>query len=157
MAENEVSMDVLLDGAQMNNAATIAGIAGFLKEKDISFREFVDYMGEAFEGSLGALEGGDVKDVLEHLLSLEILPLGSKVISSESSDDKAQATLTSLPPKEVLEKFGTTPDELLEGFGVTLEEYETCFAMYEPAAKAIGLTFEHYLKDGQEVIIIRKS
>ena len=157
MLNNEVDKEVLLDGAQMNIAAIISGIAGFLKEKGIPFNEFVEYMGDAFEGSLEAFEGSEVKDVMEHLLTLEILPLGARVLSSKSSTSEAEVILTALPPKEVLEKFGTTPDEILEGFGVSREEFESCFAMYEPSAKAIGLRFEHQLQGDHEVIILKKS
>ena len=157
MANDEVSKEVLLDGAQMNIAAIFAGIAGFLKEKDIPFGEFVGYMGDAFEGSLEALEGSEVKDVMEHLLTLEILPLGARVLSSKSSKSEAEVTLTALPPKEVLEKFGTTPDELLEGFGISREEYESCFTMYEASVNAIGLTFEHKLKGDEEIITLKKD
>lgn len=138
-------------------AATIAGTAGFLKERGIPFRELIDYMGETFEGSLGDLEGRGADEVIEHLLTLQILPLGVEVVSSQSSQDKAEVTLTTLPPQKVLEKFGTTPEELLEGFDVTQQEYESIYAMYEPAARAIGLEFKHLLKDDQEVISLGKG
>jgi hypothetical protein len=157
MAKNEVPKEVLLDGVQMTIAATIAGIAGFLKERNIPLKEFVDYLGETFEGSLGDLEGQGVDEVMEHLLTLQILPLGTEVISSKSSSDKAEVTLTTLPPNAVLEKFGTNPAELLEGFDVTPQEYESVYAMYEPATRAIGLKFEHQLKDGQEIISLEKG
>ena len=45
MAKNAVSQEVLLDGAQMCIAATIAGIAGFLKERNIPLVDLVNYMG----------------------------------------------------------------------------------------------------------------
>ncbi len=157
MAKNEVSKEVLLDGAQMIIAATIAGIGGFLKERDIPLKEWADYMGDAFEGSLGHLEGRGAGEVMEHLLALQVLPLGAEVISSKSSPGKAEVTLKALPPEAVLEKFGTTPAELLEGFDVTQREYESIFSMYEPAARSIGLKFEHYLKDDQAIISLTKS
>ena len=157
MAKNEVPNEVLLDGAQMIVAATIAGIAGFLKERNIPLKEFVDYLGETFEGSLGDLEGRGANEVMEHLLTLQVLPMGVEVISSQSSSDKAEVKLTALPPQKVLEKFGTNPAELLEGFDVTQQEYESIYAMYEPATRAIGLKFKHRLKDGQEIISLEKG
>lgn len=157
MARNEVSKEVLMDGAQMIIAATIAGIAGFLKERNIPLKELVDYMGDTFEGSLDDLEGSGVDEVMEHLLTLQVLPMGAEVISSKSSPDRAEVTLTTLPPLAVLEKFGTTPAELLEGFDLTQQEYESIFAMYEPAARAIGLRFDHYLRDDQEIISLEKG
>lgn len=157
MAKNKVPKDVLLDGAQMIIAATIAGIAGFLKERNIPFKDLVDYMGGAFEGSLGDLEGRGTDEVMEHLLTLQVLPMGAEVISSKSSPGKAEVALTMLPPQAILEKFGTTPAELLEGFDVTQQEYESVYAMYEPAARAIGLKFTHRLKDGQEIISLGKG
>ncbi len=157
MAKNEIPKEVLLDGAQMIIAATVAGIAGFLKERNIALKELVDHMGETFEASLGDLKGRGADEVMEHLLTLQVLPMGAEVTSSKSSPDKAEVTLTTLPPQATLEKFGTNPAELLEGFGVTREEYESIYAMYEPAARAIGLTFKHYLKDGQQIISLGKS
>ena len=94
---------------------------------------------------------------MEHLLTLEVLPMGAEVISSQLSPDKAEVALTPLPPRAVLEKFGTTPKELLMDFGVTQKEYESIYAMYEPAVKAIGLKFRHYLKDSQEIISLEKA
>ena len=129
MTNNEVSKEVLLDGAQMIIAASIAGIAGFLKERKIPFKELVEYMGEAFEGSLGDLEGREADEVMEHILTLQVLPLGAEVVSTQSSPDKAEVTLTALPLQKVLEKFGTNPQELLEGFDVTQQEYESIYAM----------------------------
>jgi hypothetical protein len=157
VTRNVVAEKVLLDGAQMTIAATIAGIAGFLKERSIPLKELVDYMGEAFDGSLSDLEGRGVDEVMEHLLTLQVLPMGAEVISSKSSPDKAEVTLTTMPPETLLEKFGTDPAELLEGFGITKEEYESIYAMYEPAAEAIGLRFEHHLKDGQEIISLQRT
>jgi hypothetical protein len=157
MTKNEVPKDVLLDGSQMIIAATIAGIAGFLKERNIPFKELVDYVGETFEGSLGDLEGHGPGEVMEHLLTLQVLPMGAEVVSSKSSPDKVEVILTALPPRAVLKKFGTTPAELLEGFGVTQQEYESVYAMYEPAARAIGLKFGHYLKNNREIISLEKG
>ena len=157
MGENEVSKDILLDGAQMIISATIAGIGSFLKERNIPIKEWIDYMGETFEGSLGDLEGQGVDEVMEHLLTLQVLPMGAEVVSSKSSTNKVEVTLTTLPPHEVLEKFGTTPAELLEGFDLTQQEYESFYDMFEPTTKAIGLKFEHRLKDGQEIISLEKG
>jgi hypothetical protein len=157
MAKIEVSKDVLLDAAQMSLAATMAAIAGFLKEHNIPLKDFVTYMGESFEGSLEMLEGRGAGEVMEHLLKLEILPMGAEVVSSRLSADSAEVTLTTLPPKPVLEKFGTTPKELLSGFGVTQREFESIFAMFQPAAKAIGLKFSHHSKDNQEILTLETA
>ena len=157
MAKNAVSQEVLLDGAQMCIAATIAGIAGFLKERNIPLVDLVNYMGEMFEESLGDLEGRGLDEVMEHLLNLEILPMGAKVMSSKSSLEKVEVTLTVLPPQTVLEKFGTNPTDLLEGFDVTQQEYESIYTMYEPAARAIGLRFEHHLQGDREIISLERS
>jgi hypothetical protein len=157
MADTKVSKGVLLDGAQMFIAATVASMAGFLKERHIPLKDLVDYMGDKFESALGDLEGRGADEVMEHLLTLEVLPMGAEVVSSKMTADRAEVTLTPLPPQAVLEKFGTTPAELLEGFGITLKEFESIFRMFEPAAKAIGLTFRHSLKDGQEVISLERA
>ena len=151
MANTKVSQEMLLDGARMNIVATLAGIAGFLKEHNIPFRSFVDYMGEQFEYSLGELEGRGADEVMEHLLKLEILPMGAEVVSRSGTKEKAEVTLNPLP-SNVLKKFGTTPKEFLSGFDTTPKEYETIFSMYKPAAKAIGLKFSHYSKAGQVVL-----
>ena len=71
-------------------------------------REFISYMGDTFKGSWGDLEGRGTDEVMEHLLTLEVLPMGAEVVSSKASPDKAEVTLTQLPPRDVLERFGTT-------------------------------------------------
>ena len=157
MPEIKVSKEMLLDGAQMTLAATTAAIAGFLKEHDIPIKEFVDYMGESFAGMIGDLEGRGVDEIMQHLLKLEILPMGAEIVSSNMNSDMAEVTLTSLPPEKVLEKFGTTSKELLAGFGVTKREFESCYAMYGPAMKSIGLKFSHHAQDGHEVLTLERK
>ena len=154
--KKDVPTEMLLDGAQMSLAAFIAGTMGFLKQQDIPIKDWVSYIGEQFEGSLGALEGDETGKVMDHLLALEVLPLGVAVVSSKSTRDKAEATLTSLPSRTVLEKFGTTPRELLKGFGVTRKEFESILSMYEPAAKAIGLKFRYQSRDDQEILTLER-
>lgn len=157
MAKTEVSKEMLLDGAQMTLSAFLAGIMGFLKQRNIPIKDWVSFIGEQFEGSLGALEGEDVDKVMQHLLTLEVLPLGTEVLSSKSTPDKAEVKVASLPSRSVLEKFGTTPRELLRGFGVTQRDFASIYAMYEPAAKAIGLRFRHQLKAGQELLTLERA
>jgi hypothetical protein len=157
MAKESVSKKVLLDGAQMALSAFLAGTMGFLKERNISIQEWVSYIGEQFEGSLGDLEGEEAGRVMEHLLTLQVLPLGAEVTSSQTTEDKAEVTLTPLPSRAVLEKFGTTPRELLRGFGISQRDFEAIYAMYEPAAKAIGLRFTHQLKGGQELLSLEPA
>lgn len=157
MAKESVSKKVLLDGAQMALSAFLAGTMGFLKERNISIQEWVSYIGEQFEGSLGNLEGEEAGRVMEHLLTLQVLPLGAEVTSSQTTEDKAEVTLTPLPSRAVLEKFGTTPRELLRGFGISQRDFEAIYAMYEPAAKAIGLRFTHQLKGGQELLSLEPA
>jgi hypothetical protein len=152
MAKPGVPKQVLLDGAQMALSGFLAGTLGFLKERNISVRQWVSYIGEHFEGSLGALEGEEVGRVMEHLLTLQVLPLGAEVASSQTTDGKVEVKLTSLPSRAVLEKFGTTPRELLRGFEITQKDFEAIYGIYEPAAKAIGLRFAHELRRGQELL-----
>jgi hypothetical protein len=154
--KKDVPTEILLDGAQMALSAFIAGTMGFLKQQDITIKDWVSYIGEQFEGSLGELKGEEVGKVMEHLLTLEVLPLGVDMLSSQSSPDKAEARLTSLPSRTVLEKFGTTPRELLRGFGVTKKEFESILSMYEPAARAIGLKFKYQSKDDQEILTLER-
>ncbi len=157
MPELKVSKDMLLDGAQMNLAGTTAAIAGFLKERNIPVKEFVAYMGDNFEGMLGDLEGRGADEVMEHLLKLEVLPMGAEIVSSKMTKEKAEVTVTAIPPKKVLEKFGTSPKDFLDGFGVTKKEFESIFETYAPAAKAIGLKFTHRSEDSQEVLTLERK
>lgn len=157
MSKTTVSKTVLLDGAQMALAGFYAGALGFFKERDIPIADLVAYIGERFEDSLGELEGDEVNDILGHMLTLQILPMGAEVISSQGTADRAEARLTSLPSRKLLEKFGTTPEELLEGFDITAEEYASLYAMYEPAARAIGLVFKHELKNGEEIVSLERA
>ena len=154
--KKDVPREMLLDGAQMSLSAFIAGTMGFLKRQNIPIKEWVSYIGEQFEGSLGELEGDEAGSVMGHLLTLEVLPLGVDIVSSQSTPDKAEARLTSLPSRTVLEKFGTTPRELLRGFGVTKKEFESILSMYEPAAKAIGLKFKYQSKDDEEILTLER-
>ena len=154
MAQKSVPKQVLLDGAQMALSAFIAGTMGFIKQRGIPIKDWVSYIGEQFEGSMGALEGEDVGKVMEHLLTLEVLPMGAEVLSSQSTQDKAEATVTPLPSRSVLGKFGTTPRELMRDFGVTKKEFESILSMYEPAAKAIGLKFRYQSKNEQEILTL---
>ena len=152
MAKKSVPKEVLLDGAQMAFSALVAGTMGFLKKGNIPIKDWVSYIGEQFDGSLADLEGEEVDRVMEHLLTLEVLPMGAEVISSEANAQKSEVKVTTLPSRALLEKFGTTPKELLKGFGVTEMEFASIYTMYEPAAKAIGLRFRHQLKEGQEIL-----
>jgi hypothetical protein len=154
--EKDVPKEMLLDGAQMALSAFIAGTMGFLKQRNIPIKEWVSYIGEQFEDSLGELEGEEAGNVMGHLLALEILPLGVDILSSQSTPNKAEARLTSLPSRAVLEKFGTTPRELLRGFGVTKKEFESILSMYEPAAAAIGLKFKYQSNKDQEILTLER-
>jgi len=157
MAKQNVPKQVLLDGAQMALAGFLAGTLGFLKERNMSIQEWVSYIGEQFEGSLGVLEGEEVGRVMEHLLTLQVLPMGAEVISSRTTDGKVEVKLTPLPSRALLEKFGTSPRELLRGFGLTQKDFEAIYGMYEPAARAIGLRFTHQLKEGEEVLSLEPA
>jgi hypothetical protein len=157
MAGAKPSRQMLLDGAQMSLVAVIAGTMGFLKERGIPIKDWVGSIGEQFEGSMADLAGERVDKVMKHLLSLEILPMGAEVISTAADGNRAEVELTGLPSGALLEKFGTTPAGLLRGFGVTKREYESYLSMYEPAARAIGLSFKHQAKDDHEVIILERK
>ena len=128
----------------------------FSREHDIPVAELAAYIGDKFEGTLGDLEGDEVGSIMEHMLTLQILPMGAEVISSQGTADRAEVKLTSLPSRSLLEKFGTTPEDLLEGFDITAEEFASIYAMYEPAAKAIGLVFKHRLQNGEEIISLER-
>ena len=154
--KKDVPKEMLLDGAQMTLSAFIAGTMGFLKQQNIPIKDWVSYIGEQFEGSLGEMEGEEAGKVMEHLLALEVLPLGADILSSQSTPDKAEARLTSLPSRIILEKFGTTPRELLSGFGVAKKEFESILSMYEPAAAAIGLKFKYQSKLDQEILTLER-
>ncbi len=157
MAKNSVSREMLLDGAQMMLLAMTAGTMGFLKERGISIKEWVSYIGDAFEGSLEGLDGEPVDKVMQHLLGLGVLPTGVEIVSSKPEEDSIEVVLTSSPSGKVLEKFGTTPKELLKGFGITQTEFESIYAMHEPAVKAIGMSFKHHLKGGQEILSLERK
>lgn len=156
MTKTQVSKETLLDGAQMALSALIAGTMGFLKQRNIPIKDWVSYVGEQFDGSLGELEGEDAGRVMEHLLTLAVLPMGVKVVSSQSTSDKAEVSVTPLPSSTVLDKFGTTPHELMRGFGVTKKEFGSILAMYEPAARAIGLKLGHRFEDNQELLTLER-
>ena len=157
MAKEEVSKDVLLDGAQMGLSMVLAGTIGFLKKQDLSIEDWAKYIGEAFEGALGDLEGAPLDTVMEHLLTLDVLPTGVEVVSSESTSRKAEVTVTPLPSRALLKKFGTTPREFLSGFGITKQDLASVYAMYEPAAKSIGLEFRHELTDSRQVLSLKRA
>ena len=157
MAKRQISKDVLLDGAQMDLSVVLAGTMGFLKKHGLSTKEWARYIGEAFEGALGDLEGAPPQTVMEHLLTLDVLPMGTEVVSSESTSRKAEVTLTPLPSRALLKKFGTSPREFLSGFGITKKDLAEVYAIYEPAAKAIGLEFCHELTDSRQLLSLKRA
>ena len=57
---------------------------------------------------------------------------------------------------EAMEHF-LTLEVLPRDFGVTQKEYDSIYAMFEPAAKAIGLELKHHSKDGQVVVSLAKA
>jgi hypothetical protein len=157
MAKASVSNEVLLDGAQMTLSALLAGTMSFLKKRKIPIKDWVNYIGDQFEGSWGGLEGEKVESVMEHLLTLEVLPMGAEVVSSKTAGGKTEVILTPLPSRKVLKKFGTTPAELLGDFGVTAKEMASIYGMFAPAAKDIGLRFSYELDDGKQVLMLEKA
>ena len=157
MNKEQVSREVLLDGAQMGLSLVLAGTMGFLKKHDLPIEDWAKYIGEAFEGALGDLEGAPPEAVMEHLLTLEVLPMGGEVMSSAATPQKAEVTLTPLPSRALLKKFGTSPGEFLSGFGVTKQDLASVYAIYEPAAKAIGLEFRHELTDSRQVLSLKRA
>jgi hypothetical protein len=157
MIDTKIPSEMLQDGAYMCIAATTAGILGFLKGKGIPMKEFLTYFGERFEESFSEMKDEPVEKVMQHLLMLEILPMGAEVISTKFTKNKAEAVITSLPPKNVLEKFGTTPRELLRGFNVTTKDFESFYDTFVPAMKAIGLSFKHAARDGTEVLTLERD
>jgi len=157
MAKSSVPKEVLLDGAQMSLTALIVGTISFLKQRGLPVKSWVSYIGEQFDGALADLEGEEISEVMSHLLTLELMPMGVEVLSTQATTDKVEVEVSSLPSQSVLEKFGTTPKELLKGFGVTKREFASMYAMYEPAAKAIGLKFSHRSKDGRDILILERA
>jgi len=154
MAIARASKAVLLDGAQMSLMTYLAGTAGFLKDRDIPITEWVSYIGEAFADSWGGLKGQGADEIMQHVLALEVLPLGVEVLSSDLKPDKAEVVLTAFPGKAVLEKFGTTPRELLSGFGANQQELALIYGMFEPAARAIRMRWTHQLKGGKQTLVL---
>ncbi|MBI4200159.1 MAG: hypothetical protein HY535_06780 [Chloroflexi bacterium] len=152
MAQARVPTPVLLDGAQMTLTSLLAGTMGFLKQRNIPVGEWVSYIGQQFEDSWGGLEGEEVNRVLQHVVTLWARPMGAEVISSQSAPKKAEVSLTALPNKGLLEKFGTTPRGLLRGFGVTQRELAAIYGMFESPARAIGLKLTHRLTAGKQLL-----
>jgi hypothetical protein len=157
VAKQKVAGEVMLDGAQMGLSVVLAGTMGFLKKHGLPTKDWAEYIGEAFEGALGELEGAPLEAVMEHLLTLEVLPMGPEVVSSKSTPQKAEVTVTPLPSPGLLKKFGTTPREFLSGFGITRQDLASVYAMYEPAARAIGLQFTHELTDGRQKLSLKRA
>jgi hypothetical protein len=157
MVKEEVSKGVMLDGAQMGLSMVMAGTIGFLKKHKMPIEDWARYIGESFEGAMGDLEGAPLSTVMEHLLTLEVLPMGVQVVSSESTSRKAEVTLTTLPSRDILKKFGTTPSEFLSGFGITKQDMSFVYTMYEAAANAIGLQFNHELTDNHQVLSLKRA
>ncbi len=157
MAKGSVSKEVLLDGAQMSLAVLLAGTMSYLKKRKMPVKDWVNYIGEQFEGSWEGLRGDKVESVMEHLLTLEVLPLGAEVTSSKSTAGKTEVILTPLSSRKVLKKFGTAPAELLGDLGVTAKEMASIYGMFAPAAAAIGLRFSYELSDGKQMLSLEKA
>ena len=146
------SPGVRLDGAQMLIAAITAGTLGFLKERGIPIREWVDYVGDAFEGSWSAFEGWGGDDIFRHVAALNAVPMGAEVMSLTQDGDTWEMELTTIPSADVLARFGTTPEELLEGFGLTADEFALIYGIFNAPARAIGLEFSHRLEGDRHTL-----
>ena len=72
MIKEEVSKEVLLDGAQMGLSVVLVGTMGFLKEHSIPIEDWVRYIGESFEGALGELQGEPLDTVMECCQSAKV-------------------------------------------------------------------------------------
>lgn len=148
----KVSQEVKLDGAQMLIAAFTASTLGFLKERGIPLNDWVDYVGDAFEGSWAGFEGRSPNDILEHVAALNAAPMGAEIVSLKQDGDAWELVLTSIPSADVLGRFGTTPEELLEGFDLTPAEFALVYGMFEAPAKAIGHKLTHGRKGSRQVL-----
>ena len=154
MAIPRTSKAVLLDGAQMSLMTFLAGTAGFLKDRGIPISEWVSYIGEAFADSWGGLKGRGADEIMQHVLAIQLLPLGVEVLSSDLKPNRAEVVLTAFPGKAVLEKFGTTPRELLSGLGANQQELAQIYGMFESAARGIGMHWTHQLKGGKQTLVL---
>ncbi len=146
-----------LAGAQMELTALIAGTMGFLKERGIPISDWTRFIGEKFEDTWAPFEGRSPDEVMEHLLPLQIEPLGADVLSKNGGPQQAEVTLAPLPSRRVLEMFGTTPRELLQGFGVTQKEFSAVYDIHKPAARAAGFQFTHQSHRGQHVMTLKSA
>lgn len=154
--EEQVPKEVLLDGAQMSLSAMIAGTMGFLKTRNIPIKDWVEYMGEQFEGAWEEMEDRELEDIMSHLMTFEVLPLGVEVVSSRASADRVEVIVTPLPDESTLEKFGTTPEDFLSQFDITRQDFAQIYAMYEAAASNVGLRLTHELNDSQEILALER-
>ena len=143
MSDSDEMTEMMLDGSQMALSALIAGTAGFLKQRRIAPSDWIAYVGGMFEGAWEGLadEGADV--VMQQLLNLSILPMGSRVLREDMSSDRAEVEITPLPSEEVLARFGTEPADLYEGFEITADDFATIYDFQRAALEAIGLTYTH--------------
>ena len=92
-----------------------------------------------------------------HLIPMQIQPLGVEIVSSEGDEREVKLVLSSLPPRDVLERFGTTPEELLDGFGVSAEEFASLYDFFKPAAKAAGFHLTHEPHSKGHLLRLEKS
>ena len=143
MTQEEMVERHLFDGSLMNLMAILAGTMGFLKEQGIETSEWIEFVGKSFVSSWEVFHGAGADEVMGHLIPLQIQPLGVEVVSSEGDEREVKLVLSSLPPSDVLERFGTTPEELLDGFGVSAEEFASLYDFFKPAAKAAGFHLTH--------------
>ena len=156
MEEEQMVERYSLDGAQMMMMSFLAGTMGFLKDNDVSIGDWIRHVGGAFEGSWEAFKGAGADETMGHLIPLLIQPLGVEILSSSGDSDEVKLTMTTLPPRDVLERFETTPEELLDGFGITREEFASIYDLFKPAAEAAGFRFTHGLQGDEHEVTVNR-
>ena len=157
MTEEEMVERHLFNGSLMNLMAFLAGTMGFLKERGIETSEWIEFVGKSFVSSWEVFHGAAADEVMGHLVPLQIQPLGVEVVSSEGDEREVKLVLSPLPPRDVLERFGTTPEELLDGFGVSAEEFASLYDFLKPAAKAAGFDLTHQPHSEGHSLTLEKS
>jgi hypothetical protein len=133
--------DEVLQQAKMNAQALSLVAIGYIKEKGLPVDEFWSFVGEKFTLGWDSLKGMGAR-VAMRTFALNMVSVGGTLESLSGDEARAEAIIADWP----------SPD-LLQAFGGSQGDVDRMYAVFEPIAELLGLTYE-WRRQGDRVTLI---